>query len=219
MGEGLQCADSCPRTGPVELAPSLHSPHRGPESRDWRRMAHRFRRTPHDGATPATAFPSAAHWVMRRRSIQRWPRFPHGCPPHRIQGQGHAHPCVHAARAKEPKTNYVWEDLSVERYEDGAVPTFGKRQPKGAMHEYAIAGTLHLQHLARLGHRLDENASQLDLDVFRLAEALGSSDDMAQEQIRTRLFRMLKAHEQEWNAFLDSLGPSSFVARWATRFR
>jgi len=125
---------------------------------------------------------------------------------------------VHAARAKEAKTTYVWEDLSVGRYEDGATRTFGKRQPKGAMHEYAIAGALHLEHLARLGRRLDENASELDLDVFRLAEALGSPD-LTEKQIRTRLLRMLKAHEQEWNAFLDDLGPSSFVTRWATRFR
>lgn len=126
---------------------------------------------------------------------------------------------VHAARAKEPKTTYVWEDLSVERYEGGAARAFGKRQPKGAMHEYAIAGTLHLEHLARLGRRLDENASELDLDIFRLAEALGSSDLASEEKIRTRLRRMLKAHEQEWNASLDELGPGSFVTRWATRFR
>lgn len=125
---------------------------------------------------------------------------------------------VHAARAKEPKTTYVWEDLNVGRYEDGAARTFRKRQPKGAIHEYAIAGTLHLEHLARLGRRLDENASELDLDIFRLAEALGSSD-LTEERIRTRLLRMLKAHEQEWNAFLDDLGPNSFVTRWATRFR
>ncbi len=126
---------------------------------------------------------------------------------------------VHAAGAKEPKTTYVWEDLSVERYEAGAARTFEKRQPKGAMHEYAVAGTLHLEHLARLSRRLGEDDSELDLDIFRLAEALASSDLTAEEKIRTRLFRMLGAHEQEWNAFLDELGPGSFVTRWATRFR
>ena len=125
---------------------------------------------------------------------------------------------VHAAQAKEPRTTYVWEDLSVERYEDGAAPTFRKRQPQGAMYEYAIAGTLHLEHLARLG-RQDKNTSELDLEVLRLAEAFDSSGLASEEKIRTRLFRMLKAHEQEWNAFLDDLGPGSFVTRWATRFR
>ena len=125
---------------------------------------------------------------------------------------------VHAAQAKEPRTTYVWEDLSVERYEDGAAPTFRKRQPQGAMYEYAIAGTLHLEHLARLG-RQDKNTSELDLEVLRLADTFGSSDLASEEKIRTRLFRMLKAHEQEWNAFLDDLGPGSFVTRWATRFR
>ncbi len=126
---------------------------------------------------------------------------------------------VHAAGAKEPKRTYVWEDLSVEHYKAGAARTFKKREPKGAMHDYAVAGTLHLEHLARLGRRLDEDASELDLEVFRLAEALCPSDLTAEQKIRTRLSRMLKAHEQEWNAFLDSLGPDSFVTRWASRFR
>ena len=55
---------------------------------------------------------------------------------------------VHAAGLSECKQSYVWEDLTTTRYEDGAAASFENRKPSGAMYEYAIAGTLHLDHLA-----------------------------------------------------------------------
>lgn len=116
---------------------------------------------------------------------------------------------VHAAGLHEPKTAYVWEDLGADSFAAGAAPTFDQKKITGAMREYAIAGALHLDHLAAIRHS-PANARTLELRAFQLSRACG----LPESESRTRLDRVLGQHESEWKNFMSSLGQSSFVADW-----
>ena len=116
---------------------------------------------------------------------------------------------VQAIGGTEDKKTYVWEDLSAERFEDGAAAGFRKAEPRGAMYEYAIAGTLHLDHLAGLSH---SRASQVPLD--RQAFQLSRSIALSEQETRQKLERLLAQHRKEWKDFLESLGARSFLAQW-----
>lgn len=121
---------------------------------------------------------------------------------------------VHAAGATEETGTYVWEELRAKRYEDGAASTFRNRSPDGAMHEHALAGTLHLEHLAQLAEQ-PRNSPQLDVHVRRLSRGRSFQRD----DIRHKLHRMLTRHAYEWTNFLKDLGTDSFVAKWAAQVR
>ena len=118
---------------------------------------------------------------------------------------------VHAMGGAEDKATYIWEDLSAVRFEDGAAAGFRKTRPQGALYEYAIAGTLHLDHLARLQHS-PANQVLLDRQVFQLSRSLG----VAEQETQRKLERLLTQHAREWKDFVGSLGPRSFVAQWAS---
>ncbi len=121
---------------------------------------------------------------------------------------------VHAAGLIEDTETYVWENLRVHRFEEGAAPAFRKREPRGAMYEYAVAGTLHHDHLAGiLRSRLDQGV--LDRTVSDLSRSLG----LAPSTTRDKLQRLLLKHTEEWHGFVDALGPSSFVAQWIGKER
>jgi Queuosine biosynthesis protein QueC len=117
---------------------------------------------------------------------------------------------VHAAGQVEAADAYVWEDLGSDTFEGGASPDFGRGKITPAMREHAIAGTLHLDHLAGL---LDSpaNAASVSLQASRLSESL----ELPQSTVKTKLGRLLAQHQSEWESFMASLGPVSFVAKWA----
>ncbi|MBI3329869.1 MAG: 7-cyano-7-deazaguanine synthase [Nitrospinae bacterium] len=121
---------------------------------------------------------------------------------------------VHAAGQVEDKNTYVWEDLGADTFEAGVSPNFDKKKITRVMEEYAIAGTLHLDHLAGL---LDSpaNASHVSLEMFRLHRSLG----LPQSTVTKKLDRLLTQHKLEWESFMVSLGPTSFVAKWACEAR
>ena len=119
---------------------------------------------------------------------------------------------VHAAGLTECRCSYVWEDLTSAQFEDGAAPAFKNRNPKGALYEYAIAGALHLDHLASI-LRSSTDQTTLNLRAFQLSRALSCP----QAEARTKLVRLLEKHTEEWNGFIDSLGPRSFVTQWVKR--
>ena len=118
---------------------------------------------------------------------------------------------VHAVGGVEDRATYVWEDLSAARYEDGAAAGFRKTRAQGAFYEYAIAGTLHLDHLAGLQHS-PANQVLLDRQIFQLSRSLG----VAEQETQQKLERLLTQHAREWKDFVGSLGPRSFVAQWAS---
>jgi hypothetical protein len=117
---------------------------------------------------------------------------------------------IHAAGLSEPKEAYVWENLAAANFRAGAAPSFDPDKITSAMREYAIAGVLHLDHLAGLPQSA-ANAGMLNLAAFQLAEVLG----MSQAEAMNKLDRLLRRHNSEWQGFVRSLGDDSFVADWA----
>ena len=117
---------------------------------------------------------------------------------------------IHAIGRTENEETYVWEDLSAPRFEEGAAGAFKIPKPNGALYEYAIAGTLHLDHLSGL-LRSSPNQVMLNRHIFQLSRSL----DLPEEVTRQKLERLLTQHGNEWKNFVHSLGPQSFVAQWA----
>ena len=115
---------------------------------------------------------------------------------------------VHAAGLSEPKDRYVWENLSAATFEGGAAPGFAKSMD--ALRQHALAGTLHLEHLAGLADSTRHSAT-LRRNAIQLASALGISSDDAE----TNLASLLCRHRDEWRGFLTSLSADSFVRQWA----
>jgi len=119
---------------------------------------------------------------------------------------------VHAAGLIEPDDTYVWLDLSASEFPEGAAAAFKPEHITTALKEYAIAGALHLDHLASLWHS-PANREAVSHNIFLLARSL----DLSEEEISSRFKRVLDQHENEWRAYLDSLGPQSFIAQWMPR--
>ena len=116
---------------------------------------------------------------------------------------------IHAVGSSEDTETYVWENLNAVRFEEGAAPAFKNKQPKGALYEYAIAGTRHLDDLANLLGS-GANRTSLDQQNFQLSRSL----KIPEKETRARLERLLGQHKEEWENFIESLGPKSFVTQW-----
>lgn len=114
-----------------------------------------------------------------------------------------------SAGIEEPTSAYVWERLSAEQYEDGVVDGFVRLTP--ALRDYAVAGVLHMDHLADLVES-PLHARQLRRAARDAAEALGEDSVQVEEQLRS----MLDRHAEEWRAFRKALGSSSFVSQLAS---
>lgn len=116
---------------------------------------------------------------------------------------------VHAAGQTEKRETYIW-DLKARSFEEGAAA--GLKKIDGAQREYAIAGTLHLDHLASL-RQAPLHAPTIRLNAAQLAKAL----DLTEDVVRIKLDTMLDKHASEWKAYVMSLGSKSFVNRWTGR--
>ena len=119
---------------------------------------------------------------------------------------------MHTAGLSKPPATYVWENLGAEDFDAGAAAAFDRKKITRAMREYAIAGTLHLDHLATMRHS-PANARTMALSAFQLSRACS----LTEADTRNRLDHVLDQHETEWKNFMGSLGPSSFVAHWASQ--
>lgn len=118
---------------------------------------------------------------------------------------------IHGAGLSDKNESYVWENLSAQTFEAGAAAPFPRKKITTALRQYAIAGTLHLDHLARLSES-EANAGTLDLSVFNLSGSLG----LAEADVRAKMDRLLKQHEKEWGSFMESLGRNSFLRHWSS---
>jgi hypothetical protein len=121
---------------------------------------------------------------------------------------------VHAAGLSEPNINYAWEDLTADSFEAGVSSGFKKERITNAMREYAIAGTLHLSQIASL---IDskENIQMLEMRALELSKSL----NLPVDETKVKLNRFLRQHKFEWEQFLNSLGPKSFVTKWARQVK
>lgn len=116
---------------------------------------------------------------------------------------------VHAAGLEEDPSRYVWERLSSTTLNDGVADGFERRRIGKAMREYALAGTLHLQHLAELNQ-----AGAKKRGLERIARQVGRSTGLTDQESEAKATRLIGQHEKEWNAFTESLGSDSFVTNW-----
>ena len=121
---------------------------------------------------------------------------------------------IHTAGQTEPPSTYVWENLGAPTFESGVSPYFDKTKITGAMEQYAIAGTLHIDHLAALPHSR-ANAPRLNLESFCLSRSL----EMPQDIVKHKLEQLLARHKSEWENFMASLGPVSFIESWVHEAR
>jgi 7-cyano-7-deazaguanine synthase in queuosine biosynthesis len=112
---------------------------------------------------------------------------------------------MHRARIHEPASEYIWEDLGAAEMEDGAVAGFSGMSP--AFRNYALAGILHLDHLAALsGSNLHQRT------VRRVARETAEALGIEKSEGERALIGLLERHRAEWLDFLVSLGNRSFVA-------
>lgn len=121
---------------------------------------------------------------------------------------------IYAAGLAEPRERYVWDDLSAPTLWDGAAASFDRKKITDRMREYAIAGVLHMDHLAGFSDS-SPNTQRLNLSASLLSQVLG----MTEVEIRAKLERLLQQHASEWKSFVASLGENSFVADWAQSAR
>lgn len=119
---------------------------------------------------------------------------------------------LHAAGLSEASGTYVWEDLSRASFEDATPSGIRKGKRRDAQREYAIAGTLHLDHLA---HLLESEADAEP--VGRRADELGEALTLPARDANTKMRRLLNAHAAEWAAFLADLKPRSFILNWTAK--
>lgn len=119
---------------------------------------------------------------------------------------------LHAASVQEDPGAYVWENLSSDNFDAACDPNFPvKKRNWECFRDYAIAGALHMDHLADIAETLAE--SQLRNEAFHLSSALGMSEDDAMKNLKS----MLQEHREEWESFLRSLGRDSFVLKMIGR--
>lgn len=114
---------------------------------------------------------------------------------------------VHAAEQVEPENTYVCNHIDAPTLKESVDDSFNKFGK--SYEEYAIAGTLHLDHLA------DMAKEELRPEVKRHAILIASALDIEIKEVEERLLEMLKRHQSEWSAFLSSLDDKSFVRKWA----
>ena len=96
--------------------------------------------------------------------------------------------------------------MTVETLEAAVDPNFTRFTP--AFRDYAIAGALHLDHMADMA--LEDARPAVRRHAILLSSALGISAGEAEEQ----LVKLLQRHAKEWKSYMNWLGAQSFVKRW-----
>lgn len=113
---------------------------------------------------------------------------------------------IHAAGLSETGESYICRDLGAPTLE--ASLQGGFRRMSRAFREYAIAGTLHLDHLADMAK--EDNHST----VVRHATLTATALDIAPATAENRLLDMLQRHAAEWQSFIENTGALSFLRQW-----
>jgi Queuosine biosynthesis protein QueC len=113
---------------------------------------------------------------------------------------------VHAAGLEESDGTYVCDDLTAATI-DAAVHKDFKRMSR-AFREYAIAGTLHLDHLADIAS--GSNRAAVERHAVITAPSLG----MTANEVHDLLRGVLERHAKEWGLFIKDAGARSFLRQW-----
>lgn len=115
----------------------------------------------------------------------------------------------HTAGVQEPAATYIWDDLNIDSFEKGALKEIESAR-LSTMREYAIAGVSHMSDLANSKEQLGHNQA-----LDRHAHEIGAALNLNNDKVRQEIENMISRHAQEWNAFLMSLKPNSYIRRWA----
>jgi hypothetical protein len=113
---------------------------------------------------------------------------------------------VHAARLADESGTYICDDLTAPSFSAAIHSDF--RRKSAAFEQYAIAGTLHLDHMADMA--ADDARPAVRRHAVLTGLAMGISADESEE----KLANMLKRHAAEWDNFVSGLGSQSFVRKW-----
>ena len=113
---------------------------------------------------------------------------------------------VHAAGLRESPDAYVCTNMAAATLESAVDPNFTNLNR--AYRDYAIAGVLHMDHLAAMA-KVDAR-SQVERHATLLAPTLDRSREETLKDLKTLLLK----HAAEWQSYLDSLSPNSFVKQW-----
>ena len=114
---------------------------------------------------------------------------------------------VHAADQTEAADAYVATNVTAPSL-DEAVDRDFTRQTR-AFREYAIAGVLHMDHLAEMA---DPTFGPF---VRRHATLLAPHMGLSVAYCEDRIRGMLQKHAEEWRHYLATLGENSFIQQWA----
>lgn len=115
---------------------------------------------------------------------------------------------MHVAGIDEPSGTYSWENLNAPDLVAAAPDKY--KNVSRSQRSYALAGTLHLSHLAGLRSSSDY-AGIAARHAREIAEATGSD----QATVTRWLDEFLRRHEMQWRDFLATLDAGSFVKQWA----
>jgi hypothetical protein len=114
---------------------------------------------------------------------------------------------LHAAGLEEVQGTYVWDKLGACDFWQGADKDFLHRHQ--VQQHYALAGVLHLDHLANL-----PQSPQYEDAIDRQALVLSRALDVSASEASTKVKRLVEQHASEWHQFLGDLPSGSFVKQW-----
>lgn len=113
---------------------------------------------------------------------------------------------IFAAGVEEPDETYAISNLGAGDYE-AALPADDGFHAKRPLREYGVIGTRHMQQMADLAKRPDD---ELRCNALELAESTGCSEQETLEKLRG----LLGCHADEWSRFLIAQGKESFLNDW-----
>jgi hypothetical protein len=114
---------------------------------------------------------------------------------------------IHAAGLTDDPDKYVCRDLSAPSPKEGIDPAFLNWSK--VFDEYALAGVLHLQHLAEL------SAPGVSSKVTRHAALMSGAIGLSADEREQRLASLVTRHAWEWDSFINSTAEGSFIRGWS----
>lgn len=116
---------------------------------------------------------------------------------------------LHAAGLHDAPGTFIWENLSASSFSAAAPATFDPKKITRAQREYAIAGALHMDHIAEFAGNTG-NAEELAHAAYRLSQPLALSET----DVAFRITDVIGRHRREWRSFVADQGSASFLNHW-----
>lgn len=119
---------------------------------------------------------------------------------------------IHSAGLDDSLDKYMWQDLSAGDLDDAVIdPTRGPATKGDRGH--AICGALAMAQLAELAE--PAHSTYVQGKAQELAHLCGERIDLIQD----KLFGLIRQHATEWQQFVESHGPSSYLAEFSGGMR